>query len=356
MLTSRRIGSTLIGIGILLLLVPAVSQAASWRVRNVPVAGPTLLGKQVGWVAPRHDEGGDLIEAKSGKSPRRIQTFSPGPSPGEGVQPVLGFEVAGSTSDAELFVSRHCISENPANGCGNSLNVLTGAVGSPLNAIEHCEGFPSWLLGGIDVSGRLAAFPRCDGKLIVRDLSGNRPDLVLGTQTHTGRIAGRYVAWIDGPYDPASSPRNAASIVVYDRRAAAVAYTIPQTEIAGQVRSLALEGHGRIAVSFDPKPDDTRVQAVVKWASPDHPHLRRVPVPIRPYYLLKIAGGRIAFLRSKNNPDAPNDEVGVAKLDGRTQLITKHAALVSDLDFDGRTVAYVTRAKHRIDVRTRPIQ
>ena len=339
-----------------LLLLGNAAHAAAWRVHQVPEAGPRFLGKRVAWMAPRRDPDGDLIEARRGSSPRRIQTFSPGPSPGEGVQPVLGFELAGSGSDAALFVSRHCISENPANGCGNSLNVLTGGVGSPLHAIEHCEGFPPWLLGGVDVSGRLAAFPRCDGKLIVRDLSGSQPDLVLGIETHSGRIVGRYVAWIEGPYDPASSPRNAASIVVYDRRAAAVAYTIPHGEIAGQVRSLALQGDGRIAVSFDPKPDDARVQAVVKWASPDHPHLRRVPVPIRPYYLLRIAGGRIAFLRAKNNPDAPNDEIGVSKLDGRTQLITKHAALVSDLDFDGRTVAYVTRAKHRIDVRTRPIQ
>src|SRR5437773_2625287 len=61
----RRLGLTFLVIGIACVVAaPEAIASARWRVQHVPVAGPTLAGKRVVWVAPRRDHGGDLYVAR----------------------------------------------------------------------------------------------------------------------------------------------------------------------------------------------------------------------------------------------------------------------------------------------------
>lgn len=326
------------------LVVPALSIAASWNVHRVPVAGPALVGSRVLWVAPRPDHGGDLISARAGRTPRRVGAFPADAKPGPGTYLSVIFGLAGSSSAVALLSHRFCTgTKNGADPCGDSVNVFSGEPGTRLETIEHCD---RSLGGGFGVSGQLFAFPRCDGKLVVRDLGGGRPDMVFGDIPYGGQVAGYYIAWEE--YGSVSDSRGVPDVVVYDLAAGAVSYTVPHSRIPGQIAGLTVERDGKVAFAFNSKPNSEQPREVLGWASRQEPKIHRIPLSARRFYgSVRMAGNRIAYTRPLRESDNPAMELGMTDLSGRSWVIARGVSRSSGIDFDGRRIAYVQRSGRR---------
>jgi hypothetical protein len=334
---TRDLSRALLVVAVLVLGNAGPAPASSWQVDHVPTAGPTIAGHQVAWVARKKaGPGGDLYLSGPGDAPRRVQAFSAEHIVQRGSLGYV-FQLAGSGSDLLLARHRFCVGEDP---CSDRDDVFAGSLGERLTRIERCES----TLQGVDVSGSFGAFPTCDGPLVVRDFGGRRDDVFLGVQARGGAIAGRYVAWVE-----AAQADGTSDIVVYDRDAGAIAYTVRRTAVVG---NLALRKDGRVVFAFMPNADQP-FRVAVGSASPASPKRDRLPLPVRGFYRVRASGERVAFIRAsaRHFRDRPA-EVGVADLQGDTTLLSAHSAASSEIDLRGRLVAYVTRLHHRVTVRT----
>lgn len=204
----------------------------------------------------------------------------------------------------------------------------------------------------MSVSGDFAGMLRCDGEMIVHDLRDREPDRELGAHGSAPLLAGHYAAWV-GHSDGAMG-----DIVVYDRTRQRVAYVVHGNELGRDpLAHIAMQADGTVAVSFDPNPNDERVEAEVGWASRTHPRLARVPLPSRSGYSLGIAHGLIAFLRAPKPDPGNRYELGVTTLGGDSELLTPNVPSGSGFDLKGRTIAFAVETKrHGVQVRTRRVR
>ena len=297
-----------------LLLAAAPARAETWKVARAPEA-VALGGDGVMWLESG-PEATDLYAARPGSDPTRVQRL---PADGE-------VELAASSSRTAV-VSRH----------GDRLEVFAGAVGARLARIERCERHVA--ASGIDVSGDLLAFPRCDGRLVVRDLAGAEPDVVLGARVRDAQLAGRFVAWREGGHDP--------RVVVYDRDHGRVAYELP----AAGIGTLALQANGKVAFALHAGDGLQELG----WATRRQPTVNRLDIANRFAYFPRMASGRIAFGRTPvKATDDSGDELGiVAPWSPHATILSRRLTSTTALDYDGSTIAYAERRHHGAAIRTR---
>jgi hypothetical protein len=301
---------------------PAV--ASSWRAGSHPPGAVALAGTSVEWLTSPGVDIEELFEAHGGSRPRLLQRFPTGVPKGN--YDVGGF--AGSPSGVAF--ERTCVGCNVDGGpLHQETQYFAGPVGGRLKSVERC---PASGGAGLDVSGRALVFSPCGKGLEIDDLRGAPPVHIEAVQPFLPRIAGRYAAWIEGPYGGADP----MAVVVYDRKARAEAYRIPASELPAQIDSLDVQDDGTIALSFEPDPrQPPSVQ--VGWASIAHPTLHRIPLPVRSYYAVKIAGDHVAFLRS--SPSARRRQVGISDFAGHHRVFERNAYPTMP-DLDGTEIAY----------------
>jgi hypothetical protein len=302
-----------------LLLVAAPARGETWKVPRAP-ATVALAGDGVVWVQPRRD-GADLYVARPGQGARLVEAFR--------AERSSAFELAASKS--RVVVLRRA---------GEGLDVFAGAVGSRLTRIESCAAPVSH--SGVDVDGRVVVFPRCDGRLVVRDLDGTEPDVLLGSRVEDAQMAGRFVAWLE------RSAPDSPSVVVYDRKRHDVAYAFP----AAGVGALTVQGNAKVAFALETGSGELEE---LGWATSRQPRANPLDVANRFAYYPRMAGGRVAFGRDPvKATDGGGHELGiVAPWSPHAQILSRRLTATTTLDFDGETIAYAERRRHGAAIRTR---
>lgn len=220
-----------------------------------------------------------------------------------------------------------------------------GPAGGPLERLARCPGSRE-TFRSIDVSGDAYVYRQCDddrGHVEVRDIGAapSSPSRSVGDGGFGARIAGRYVAWLDGQYST-SSLANGTDIVVYDRVLDREVYRIPNTQLPGLIQSLDLQEDGKVAFAFGPSPSDDDV--VLGWASPDEPHVHRLLLPAMDSYDIHMTGDEIAFQRGKApNYVVQNAAIGITNLAGDARILARHTDDYigqESFDFDGMRLVW----------------
>jgi hypothetical protein len=304
-----------------------------------PVAGPVLSGSRALWVVPTRNYGFELRAARTGERPATLFAAAPRPdgilTPAIAASPERWILTHASGSRGSRFGTRF-----------EARTVLTALDGAPAETLdEGCglSGVPDTPREAADVDGNTVVFPRCDESgrhaAVVRDYSGPSvvEQAIPGARTAGLRIAGRYVAWLDGLH---SGAERAADVVVYDRLAGLEAYRLTRAAIGGDVHSLDLQSDGKVAFSHS-APGGWKVA----WASPAEPRVHALPLAPRERYDVRIANDRIAYMTG-DQPGAgvlSLGEVGVSGLDGPARRIgnlAEGSVFTDDVDFDGERIAW----------------
>ena len=195
--------SALAGLGA---MAPALAPAEPWSVsagRHVPVGGPALAGAEVVFTVPRAAQGFDVKAAIVGGDARSLLAapYAPHGDYKRQTGQVLT-EVAASPSRL-LVRSRFFSSGRTPTGDVNveDLGVWTAATGGPFERLAgRCFG-PAFVFSqAIDLDGAVAAFrpSGCEVGFTVRDFSGAAPMVTLPRVESFPRLAGRFLAWIEG--------------------------------------------------------------------------------------------------------------------------------------------------------------
>ncbi len=198
--------------------------------------------------------------------------------------------------------------------------------------------------GGTDVDGPLAVAAACGLRLM--DTTGDAaPADLAPPPASSPRIAGRYVSWV--VRDDATPQR--ARIVVHDRSTGTATY---EARVDGYVGSYDLQADGAVAVAVQ-RPDTATVKGVYA-ASPRDPQLRRLALPARANYAVRLARGRVAFMQwGRDRRDRAT--VGVLTLGGGARTLDRRA-YAGVLSFDGRRVAWLApRPRRRVALVVRRI-
>jgi hypothetical protein len=315
------------------LVMPSTAAGARWDAGGkAPIA--VLAGSGVSWLSRTSGDGYALYDARVGHLPRRVQVYH---------SPCCAF--AGSSSGVVLE-SEGIIDGAPGDGQSSSgTELFAGGIGEPLTSLVACNFGVSTGLGRIDVSGSTIAFERCDQTIEVRSLDGTQATRTVGSDVHAVRLAGRYVAWLEGTYNLGSANSD-ADLVVYDLGREVEAYRIPDALLPSEISGFALQADGKVAFTFDPSANDTNPRELVGWASPAEPRVHKLPLPRRYSYTLNFAHNRIVFARDSKAAKRPLEETGVTDLKGHVRLIQRHA-VGTGIDYDGEHIAYAIRACHR---------
>jgi hypothetical protein len=304
-----------------------------------------LAGDGVTWLTRSPRGGLALYSARPGRQPVKVDSFRRPAEPAE----FNGGVLAGSGSAIALETDAVIPATHGDSTHDGGTAFYVGAFGRRLEPLDRCYLGEGTGLGRIDVSGSTVAFTRCDEKLEVRDLKGSAPPQVLGHDVHAIRLAGRYVAWLEGAY-LFSARHNEADLVVYDLKAGTEAYRIPAGAIPTPLRNLSLQRDGKVAFVFDPSGDDTDPRVVVAWASREHPTVHTLPLPARLSYTATLADNRIVFARYRSSSGGgTREQLGVTDLKGHSHLIVKKGSGLG-IDFDGKHIAYTIHACHRYTV------
>jgi hypothetical protein len=193
------------------------------------------------------------------------------------------------------------------------------------------------------VSGQLVVYPRCTSngsrrEVVVRDYSTPTPvdEVIPDAQIHGLRIAGRYVAWLEGGSPQVYSP---SGIVVYDRVLGMVVYRVPRAVMRGDVNELDLQDDGKVVFSVG------ALRGQVAWASPAQPSPHVLGLPYRQNYEVRIAGNRIGFEAGVQPSfgERISADVGVTDLAGHWRRLGNFAEGslgTDDFDFDGQRLAW----------------
>jgi hypothetical protein len=338
----RQYAVALLAMAWIALTAAAPATALTWDAgKRPPVA--VLAGDGASWFTRLPRGGRALYAARPGQRPRRVDSF---PRPGEPGN-FIGGAFAGSGSTVVLESETYVPGTRVDGATSGGVALYAGGFGDGLDSLGRCDAVLGTALGRIDVSGTTVAFQRCDMTVEVRDLAGGTMPLVLGHDVHAVRIAGRYVAWLEGTYT--GSPQSQADIVVYDRTKGAEAYRIPASAIAQRVTSLSLQSDGKVAFVFDPTPNDTNARELVAWASRSHPVVHKLRLPRRLSYTVTLASDRVVFARYSSAGDRTHEQLGVSDLKGRSRLIVRHGSGLG-IDYDGKRIAYAIRSCHRYTV------
>lgn len=283
-----------------------------------PVTGPVLSGPRVLWLAPTGDRGFALRSAEAGAAPTTL-----------------------FAGEAGLTPSLAASSERWIVGSGTVVTARHGAAAETFD--RRCPSSVPDLLRVVDADGDAVVFPRCqsDGRsvAVVRDYSG--PTVVeaaIPAARIAGlRLAGRYVAWIDGR---PSAVEVEGDIVVHDRLTGRETYRVTRAAIGGAVHSFDLQADGKVAFSHT-APGGWKLA----WAGPADPRPHALPLPARERYEVRIADDRIGFM-SAVHPLAGSPslaEVGVTGLDGPPRTLgdlAEGTVSTDDFDFDGERIAW----------------
>lgn len=302
------------------LVLAAPARGQTWDVPRAPAA-VALAGHAVTWLQPGRERT-DLYVATPGGAPRRVERLA-----------------AADAVDLAASASRTAVAVRN----GDGFRVLAGSVGSRLTRVASCAAAAAepW----VDVSGDRVAYPRCDGRLAVRDLGHGGPDLVFGASVEDAQIAGRFVAWIErGGSEP---PR----VVVHDTAEGVDAYSFP----ADGVSELTLQANGKVAFVLDSGPSGLKE---LGWATPRQPRANRLDIANRFAYRPRMAGGRVVFGRDRaKSTDDGGRELGiVAPWSPHARILSRRLTATGAVDFDGQTIAYAERRAHGAAIRTRKPQ
>jgi hypothetical protein len=229
--------------------------------------------------------------------------------------------------------------------------IYAGERAGPMAPVVECQRGRYFEERAIDVWERAYVYWTCDeelGHVEIRDLGAEplSPSRAVGVGGNFARIAGRFVAWLDGTYY-SGIDENRTDIVVYDRVADAEVYRLTPSEVPGRVHSLDIQEDGKVAVSFvDPDRRAGTRGSVVGWASPQEPRLHEVPLPVEGEYMVRMAGDRVAFQGGHPQDfSIQNAYVGVADLGGGVRLAaratdTLAATTTESFDYDGRRLVW----------------
>lgn len=315
------------------LTTTAPADAVSWKAGNRKPAAVALAGSHVEWLAPLRDGSTGLFDARVGVRPRRIQSF-------QRDRGYLHFYVGDFAGSRSTIVFQRTDSFVDPTGAGPyGVEYFVGGVGQRLTSLLRCDSAPG--ITGADVFGSVVVFKRCDGKLEIRDVATADNPEVVGIETQQPAIAGRYVAWLEGPYRYMTSE---ADIVVYDRRARVERYRIPASSIPARVTGLDVQPDGKIAFAFYASANDVGKGEFLAWASPARPSVHRFGLPRRFGYAFRLARDRLVFARFPKPRRTPGFEVGISDLHGQSRLYTREGTLA--IDYDGTDVAYIRQGCH----------
>lgn len=316
--------------------LPGPAAAAEVRADGIP-ATPALQGDGVVWAEPTAGGGLAVRSGAPGRAARTIQAI---PAETDGYRHGLRPSVAASAS--RVLVSAHAFRQ--LTGMHSTeypfSDDYAGPPAGPLGRLARCPGQPV-AVRSIDAWGDAYVRRQCDdgsGHVEIRDEAASpmSPPRSVGRWGWFARIAGRYVAWLDGPYVSSYDFHdNNADVVVYDRVAGAEAYRIPRASMPGVIQSLDVQEDGKVAVSYDSEAGAQRTTAVVAWASVEEPRLHVLPLPARDSYSVALAGDRIGFQRGRTRGVY---EVGVSDLAGRARLVDLRTD--AGFDFDGARLAW----------------
>lgn len=315
--------------------VSAVSAApaATIKTERFP-ATPVLAGDRVLWTEDLSAERLDLWSATPGKQPRRVQRIAFPPTNGGYVTASL----AASSSFALLTANVHELTSS-SGVVPTTFRYFGGPPAGPLEQFAGC-GRSEFAIDrpAADVSGQAYVYRQCDGEdghVEIRDTAAQplSPPHGVGRGGVEARIAGRFVAWLDGPYGDV--PGSAYDVVVYDRAAGAELYRIARTEIRN-VLSLDVQDDGKLAFVLGGERTDRRVE--VGWASPEEPRVHLTPLPPRSSYSVRMARDRIAYQGGGSPPATQNAEIGLVDLGGAVTVIARRTAApggTDSFDYDG---------------------
>jgi hypothetical protein len=301
---------------------------------------PTLAGDVTLWTQDTAGGGDDLWSASSGGPRQRVQRF---PFERVGEEGGLYSRLAASSSLALLSASTYGPSVTGLRSLATEDYV--GPVAGPLEQITRCAGSGNDIRS-TDVWRDAYVYRACDeegGHVEVRDVGDQplSPPRGAGRYGFGARIAGRFVAWLDGPYDTYNYPYG--DVVVYDRVSDAEAYRVPAAAL-GPIRALDLQEDGKVAVAIELR-GDNQVGAVTGWASPEDPQIHVLPLRAREHVDVRMAGDRIAFQAGNETSwnwvrDA---DVGLVDLEGNARWLghgTDAFIFKESFDYDGERAVW----------------
>jgi hypothetical protein len=331
----------LLGVGVWLSVV-AAAPAATVNTERFP-ATPVFAGDAVLWTQGWPSDSVELWSAAPGAEPRRVQRIAFPPTNAGYVTASL----AASSAFALLTANVYAVTTSP-NIVPTSFRYLGGPPAGPLEQFLECgrsefdRDRPA-----ADVWGEAYVYRQCDGEGGHVEIRDGAAEPVSGPQSVgrggvEARIAGRFVAWLDGIYTDV--PGSAYDLVVYDRVAAAELYRIPRSEQLGSVLSLDVQEDGKVAFVLFRGRTDRRVEA--GWASPEEPRVHITPLPPRTRYGVRMAGDRIAYQADlyPGSDSGQDAELGLVDLAGAVTVIARRTlaprGATESFDYDGERLLW----------------
>lgn len=350
-----RRGAALIAAGALVLWSLWEVAGAQARVvgvsRYAPVAGPVLAGERVIWATGR--SAGSVATVRlggGGSAAKTVAVFERrDPDVRYGVDLVLAASaqrIAVDTAFSDLF-------PDPRAAAPTMARPFSGPVGRALRALADECVFPDLSgvdpLGAVAVSENVVAYrgPGCD-RLAVRDLSDpSAPVLSLPNDASAPRVAGRYIAYLQGPMR-GDQPGEFNAIVVIDRVTQQEVYRVPAGALAHLILGLSLDRDGTIVVTYQSSQRLGSPRRMgIATASPQQPPLRPL-LPDSGYYSARVAGGRVVVVRqpglsSGNVTNGRLELVDPASGQRRTLASPVEDGYRPRFDFDGQRVTWLSR-------------
>ena len=337
----------------LVALAAAAAPAGAAIETAVPAAGPVLAGEHVLWATTRDDGGFDVRSATGPSDARVVQSLRRADvaDPHHFLRPQL----AASAERVALTV-------NPGEATRRWSARLTFS-GPPEGPFTRVPGgcrlpgsYPDLPRPSDAAGDSIAHVPCDDGGLEVRDFSPApvAQRIPTGPYATAARIAGRFVAWIEGGDGVWDLDVRDGDVVVYDRVALREAYRLPKAALGRGIQTLDLQDDGKVAFAYGAADGNA-----VGWASPEEPSVHRLPLPRGDVYEVRIAGGRIGLLRGEGvNFDVPLASVEVADLAGSVRTVARGAqdyVGLESFDFDGRRAAWYSRGCTGARIETRAV-
>lgn len=179
-----------------LVAIAAASPAGAAEIRAAaPVAGPALAGERAVWADQRRDGGFDVRSAPIAGGPAQrllsvkggsTKYYEPRLAASPEVVVVEAIEHERDTRFGTTFAARFTFAGPPS----GSLEQLGGRCGLNGQSVR-------WR--SVDAFGNSFAYPSCESSMIeVRQLGSPLPAEQIPGSGRGLRLAGRYVAWIDG--------------------------------------------------------------------------------------------------------------------------------------------------------------
>ena len=351
MMWAKRVRATyrvLIGTAVALGLTHAspAGAAISEVVRGahfLPSGGPVLWGDGVAWGERSSSGAVSLVTVQPGQARRTLGEVSRAQG--------MSLEVALAGSPERLAVGTReaaiCVK------CGSEFrsNLYSAPLDGPL--LHHAGPCASNTpMRDFDVNGTLLVGRDAGCRYAVYDLAqSSEPQFELPVNIRAPRVAGRYLAWLEGPEE--ASFASTSDIIVFDTSGQRALYRVPANAMSGPVRGLDVQEDGKVALVYLAQGARGGVTSKVGWASPEDPRLHVLPLAPRSVYSIRLADDQIGFVRGESS--FANGQIGVADLAGSSKLLASPVegdTMVERFDFDGRRLTWVQPGCTNAIVRT----